>query len=173
MKSRFFGTMGYHLFCAPVEYGEALHRNISHLLGGHHINMNIHIDGLFKRIMGLLWILSHPVRRIIWAYFIGRCLTEWRLPSEQIDVTRPGSSPASSFPNRRLALSWPMTSVPQHVWVSHNDYMRLVPTTWKCFQRGYVRRHSRHRWESRPGSRNTPEALLCQTLRVTINLVLV
>ena len=46
--------MHHPLFCAPVEYCEALHRDISHLLGGHHINMNIHIDDFSRESWGFI-----------------------------------------------------------------------------------------------------------------------
>ena len=44
--------MHYHLFCVPLEYGEALHRDISHLPGGHHINMKTHIDDCSRESSG-------------------------------------------------------------------------------------------------------------------------
>ena len=47
-----YSRIHYQLFCAPVEYCEALHRDISHLLGGHHINMHIHIDDCSREAWG-------------------------------------------------------------------------------------------------------------------------
>ena len=115
--------MPHHFFCVPVENCEALHRDISHLLGRPDINMNVHIKCLFQKIIGLLRISS-----IIWAQFIGRSLTTWRLPSEQIDVTRFRCSLASSFSSSRLPSWWLSNSVPQHVWWT-------TITTWDWCQR--------------------------------------
>ena len=159
-SSRMYG----HLSCAPVEYSEDLPRDNSHLLRTY-ISMDYSResegcceyqvtlwDELFEHSSSVeAWLNDDFLQnRLMWPYPDFLQLHHFLAEDCFCD------DPRTSFHN--------MCGEPQSLHEIGANHL-------KTFQRRYVRRHSEHRWESRPGSRNAPGAVSCLTLKVTINLV--